>query len=152
MELNNIDQLLSKYFSGETSIEEEKELVTYFNSSSVDPSLMSYQPLFAYLASDRQSKSQKNMELNQTRSNPFKWFSIAAVVLVFLGIAIYFQMNMESQNQHGELGTFDDPEVALKETQKALALLSEHVNTGIESVQYVQTYEDTRDRIFIESE
>jgi hypothetical protein len=47
------------------------------------------------------------------------------------------------------LGSFDDPQVAFEETQKALALLSMQVNTGIESVRYVQTYEDTRDKIFV---
>ncbi len=40
--------LLNKYFEGETSLQEERELHTYFNSENVDASLREYVPLFAY--------------------------------------------------------------------------------------------------------
>ncbi len=47
-----------------------------------------------------------------------------------------------------DLGTFDNPEVALKETQKALSILSKHVNKGFESVQHINDYENTKNKIF----
>ena len=46
------------------------------------------------------------------------------------------------------LGTFDDPEVAFKETQKALLILSTHLNVGMESVQYIQEYDHSKNLIF----
>ena len=57
-------------------------------------------------------------------------------------------MYVDSKVVDQDLGTYDNPEVALKETQKALALLSTHVNTGIESVNYIREYEDSKQLIF----
>jgi len=59
------------------------------------------------------------------------WLSIAASVVVMLGVSIYtFQMYNQPVNE--DLGTINDPEVAFKETQKALNMISEHINTGIQ--------------------
>jgi hypothetical protein len=56
---------------------------------------------------------------------------------------------METKNKTtGELGTYDDPEVAFRETQKALNLVSENVNVGIKSVEYVNEYQESKNLIF----
>jgi hypothetical protein len=54
----------------------------------------------------------------------------------------------EPVNHQHDLGTYESPELAFKETQKALALLSSNVNIGIESVRYIQEYEVTKSRVF----
>jgi hypothetical protein len=41
-------------------------------------------------------------------------------------------------------GTCENPEEAMKETQRALAILSGHVNVGIESVMSLEQYEDSK--------
>jgi hypothetical protein len=46
MESVKIDYLVEKYFQGETSIAEEKELRTYFSSSDVAQHLEQYRPIF----------------------------------------------------------------------------------------------------------
>lgn len=73
------------------------------------------------------------------------WMSIATTVAVLLGVGgyVYFDANT---NQ--DLGTYNSPEKALIETQRALTVLSQHVNVGIESVQYIQEYEDSKHLIF----
>jgi hypothetical protein len=43
-----------------------------------------------------------------------------------------------------DLGTCENPEEAMKETQRALAILSGHVNVGIESVMSLEQYEDSK--------
>jgi hypothetical protein len=60
MELVKIDYLVEKYFQGETSIAEEKELRTYFSSSDVAQHLEQYRPIFEYfsLAKEQQFTSQ----------------------------------------------------------------------------------------------
>jgi hypothetical protein len=72
--------------------------------------------------------------------------SVAASVVVLLGIGTFAYLNNENATQ--DLGTYDNPEVAFAATQKALALLSNHVNVGIESVQYIQEYQNSKDLIF----
>lgn len=75
-------------------------------------------------------------------------FSIAALFIVLLGIGTYSYFNYDSADQNQNLGTYDDPEIALRETQKALSMLSTHLNTGIESLYYVQEYENSKSLIF----
>jgi hypothetical protein len=77
------------------------------------------------------------------------WISIAASIVVLFGIGMVTFNNLNQEKSHQDLGTYDDPEVAFRETQKALALLSTHVNVGIGSIQYIEQYEATRDKIFI---
>ena len=149
MELSRIEQLLTKYFEGETTIQEEQELVHYFNCSKVDPSLTGYSSLFVYLSNESQTRSKQEIRLPKKKNNFLKWLSVAATITVLVGLRSYFIQNFQSRESSAELGTFDDPKVAMEETQKALSLLSANVNKGINSVQYVQNYEDARDRIFV---
>ena len=46
MESQKINILLQKYFEAETTLEEENELINYFNSGKVDEALKNYVPLF----------------------------------------------------------------------------------------------------------
>lgn len=75
-------------------------------------------------------------------------FSIAASVIVLLGIGVYSYFNYNNTKQNQNFGTYDDPEVAFRETQKALSMLSTQINTGFESVQYIQEYENSKNLIF----
>ena len=45
----DIDELLNRYFEGETSSEEERELRAFFTSGNVPDRLAVYTPMFAYL-------------------------------------------------------------------------------------------------------
>ncbi len=76
------------------------------------------------------------------------WLSVGATVLVLLVIGSYGYLNCRGINQNQSLGTYDDPEVAFRETQKALLILSTHLNVGIESVQYIQEYDKSKNLIF----
>lgn len=44
----NIDELINRYFEGETTAAEEQELRSFFASGNVPDRLSAYQPLFAY--------------------------------------------------------------------------------------------------------
>jgi hypothetical protein len=149
MESDKIALLVTKYFEGETTLAEEIALKEYFSSSDIASNLVQYQPLFAYLSNTSKQEFDQKIPLFKSKENPIKWISIAASVLVLLGIGFYTFNNYSTQKTTTALGTYDDPQVAFEETQKALALLSNHVNVGIESVRYVETYEVTRDKIFI---
>lgn len=145
MESNKIEQLLELYLEGETTSAEEKELQYYFSSSNVAPHLEQYKPLFNYFS---QAKKQEYLkEFPKQHKNPkLRWISIAASVVLVLGVGSYLFLNESHQNK--DLGTYDDPEIAFRETQKALALLSNHVNTGIESVHYIEEYQNSKNLIF----
>ncbi|WP_343707441.1 hypothetical protein [Flavobacterium sp.] len=151
MELNKIEEILEKYFQGETSIAEENQLKEYFSSSNVAQHLEQYKPMFGYFSQAREQKSTYEIPL-QTKKRNVAWLSIAASAVVLLGIGTYFFVSEKNDTtavaSQTELGTYDDPEEALKATQKALALLSNNVNVGIESVHYIKEYEQSKNKIF----
>lgn len=146
MELHNIELLLEKYFEGETSIAEEKALRDYFSTQDVAQHLKQYTPMFCYFSHSKEQKSAKQVPL-QSKKRHVAWLSLAASVVVMLGIGTFAYFNDQPKDN---LGTYNDPEIAFKETQKALSLLSGNVNKGLESVKYVEEYEESKNLIFKE--
>lgn len=143
MESHNIKELLEKYFDAETSLQEEKELKKYFSSENISPELMQYQHMFGYFSKEQKSETQKAFYIKK-KSNRH-WLSIAASVVVLLGIGFTFLKQPPAETN---LGTFDDPEVALAETQKAFSLIAENLNKGKEKIYYLQEFENTKNKIF----
>ncbi|KLT70861.1 MULTISPECIES: hypothetical protein [unclassified Flavobacterium] len=150
MELNRIEYILEKYFQGETTIAEENELKDYFSSPNVAQHLEQYQPMFGYFSQVKEQKSTQEIPL-QTKKRNVTWLSIAASAVILLGIGTYFYVSDKNATPvvaQSELGTYDNPEEALAATQKALALVSNNVNVGLESVQYIHEYEQSKNKIF----
>jgi predicted ribosomally synthesized peptide with SipW-like signal peptide len=150
MELDRIEIILEKYFQGETSIAEENELKNYFSSSDVAQHLEQYQPLFGYFSQAREQKFKQEIPLQSKKRN-VAWLSIAASVVVLLGIGTFAYLNDSNVSEKQDLGSYENPEIAFRETQKALALLSENVNVGIGSIQYINEYEAVKHRVFIDN-
>jgi uncharacterized protein HemX len=149
MEFNEMEALLEKYFEGETSIAEEKELKDYFSSPNVAPHLEQYRPLFGYFTKAKEDTFTQKVSLYSKKQKNI-WLLVAASVVVVLGIGFYSYFNANQVNVNKELGTYDDPKEALEATQKALAMLSSNVNVGIEGVQYIQVYQVTKEKVFVE--
>jgi hypothetical protein len=147
MEQNKIEILLEKYFEGTTGIDEENELRSYFSSADVAPHLEQYKPVFGYFSVAATQKLESEILL-ESKKQKVAWLSIAASIVVLLGIGTYTYFNRDIAKEKQELGTYDDPEVALRETEKALKLLSSNVNVGIESVYYVKEYQNSKKIIF----
>ena len=152
MELTKIESILEKYFQGETTIAEENQLKEYFSSPNVAQHLEQYKPMFGYFSLAKEQKSTYEIPL-QTKKRNVAWLSIAASAVIMLGIGAYYFAGEQNTTTNKvasqtELGTYDSPEEALKATQKALALLSNNVNVGIESVQYINEYEQSKNKIF----
>ncbi|MFV8269690.1 hypothetical protein ACNQGP_07090 [Flavobacterium sp. GT2N3] len=148
MELVKIENLVEKYFQGETSIAEENELRNYFSSSNVAQHLEQYKPIFGYFSLAAAHQFTSEIPLH-AKKRTIAWISIAAAVVVLLGIGTYAYHSDVVVNKSQDLGTYDDPQEAFRATQKALSVLSDNVNVGIESVQYIQEYQSTKDKIFI---
>src|SRR6218665_1913959 len=148
MALDKIEQLLEKYFDGETSIAEENELKNYFSSSGVAQHLEHYQPLFGYFSTAKEQQFEQHIPLT-AKKRKVAWISVAASVVVLLGAGTFAYFNYSTSTQSQDLGSYDSPEEAFRETQKALSLLSNNVNVGVESVQYIREYENTKDKVFI---
>lgn len=150
MELNKMEELLEKFFDGTSNDEEEQTLRTYFSQENIAGHLIQYRTLFSYFAEAKQIKNEREIMLKSAKNpqrNKAFILSIAATLIVALGVGIFMFTTYKPTND-GDLGTFDDPKIALEETQKALSMLSRHVNTGYASVGYIEEFEITRDKIF----
>ena len=147
MESAKIELLLEKYFEGETSIAEERELKTYFSSPNVAQHLRQYQSLFDYFEITKQETTKHELPL-QTKSNKGLWLSIAASVVVMLSVGTFTYFNYNTAPKE-DLGSFDSPEEAFIATQKALTMLSKNVNVGVKSVQYINEYEVAKAKVFV---
>ena len=145
MELNRIETLLEKYFQRETSVTEEKELKNYFSSSNFVQHLEQYKPLFGYFAEAKEQKSSHKLPL-QTKKRNVMWLSIAVSVVVLIGISTFTYFHSPTEKE--DLGTYENPEAAFEATQKALSMLSKNVNVGIESVSYINEFQNSKALIF----
>ena len=151
MELyKNIEQLLDKYFQGETSFAEETELKTYFSSSDVAQHLEQYKQVFGYFLQAKEQRFEKTILIPSKKRKNAALLSLAASIVILIGVGTFYYFNESKPKVSGEYGTYDNPEIALKETQRALDMISKNVNVGIESVTYINEYEIAKDRIFIE--
>lgn len=144
MELRQIEILLEKYFDAATTTVEEQQLKAYFSSPGVAPHLEQYRPMFGYFTQQATQQFDKTVPLKSKRHYA-GWLSVAAAAVLLSGM-FFFMMDRQPQTQ--ELGTYDDPEVAFRETQKALNMLSENVNVGVAGVSYLGEYEKTKQTIF----
>lgn len=148
MESHNIETLIDKYFDGETSLNEERQLQDYFSSPNVAQHLEQYRALFGYFAKEREQRFDGALPLEPRKRKAVAWLSVAASVVVLLGVGTFAYKTIQPQTTAGDLGTYDDPELAFQQTQKALDMLATHVNTGVESVEYINEYEQQKDLVF----
>ena len=148
MEQNNIKILIDKYFDGNTTIDEENQLKIYFSNENVAVDLKQYQPIFQYFSTQEKVFFERNITL-KSNTKPVWYLSIAASIVLLIGLGTYFKMNNNTASNN-DLGSYNSPEVAFKETQKALQMLSSNVNIGVNSVAYFNEYQETKNIIFVD--
>ena len=90
--MNDIDKLLEKYFEGETSLSEEKELRHYFLQSKIDDRHKAYTAMFNFFSEEkRQISPKKKINLSL-----LKWIGIAASIVLIAGIwSLVYSPNMK---------------------------------------------------------
>lgn len=136
MELHNIENLLQKYLDAQTSIEEEKELKTFFTSNTVPEHLKKYQMLFGYFNSSLQENSKQAWKPKKTNRR-YQWMKIAATLLLPVSMYIGYQKYQEYQAHR-----------VYEKTKTALLLLSTNLNKGNIAIAKLQQFENTKQRVF----
>ncbi len=158
MDLQKIEKLLQKYYNGETSLEEEEVLRTFFASRDVPGHLEAEKEMFSYYYSQSSDEATNpnlegkildaiRIEGSRYRMQPVKkrlylFTSIAASFLILLGS--YFLITGKngigfSLNKYKD--THESPELAYLETKKTLLLISEKFNRGTKELQTLSTFD-----------
>ena len=158
MTFQEINDLIEKYFAGETSLEDEKILRGYFNGSKVDARLATYAPLFQFFEKEKtvvfgdakMPKFQKVKTLEAPKQ-PFSfnilrggqfWKIAATVAFVIVGSVAIFKTFEPKPNPQGIvtapkkkarmiiLDETTNPDSALIQVNAALALVSKKMKKG----------------------
>ena len=139
MELDNyIEELLEKYFEATTTVAEEQALREYFAKEAVAPHLEQYKPMFTYFSVAKEEQFTKQVPLNSRKKINYGWISIAASVVVALGV--YFG---PSQYQ-----AYQDKKEAEFAYQETLNLLAENFGKGREHVAQLNEFTVAKSKVF----
>lgn len=149
MDYRTISHLLEKYFEGNTSLEEENTLGTYFKGENIHPGLVEYKSLFAFFETEKElqlpddfsRKLMAKIEPNQMQVRSIRLFPLlskAAAVLILLAFGGYYlYQNGGFNTTKTETAAIDwskyepkNPEEALAITKTALKRVSRELNEG----------------------
>ena len=144
MELTKIEKLLERYDEGETSLAEEKILREYFLNNRVPEHLSSYKMMFMFSAKQSNQTLQETPKIKTIRTNWYAWSSIAAILIVALGLFFFNDANQMNQN---DLGTITDEEIALEKTKETLTMISQIMNEGKSDLVYLKEFNNTKNKI-----
>ncbi len=137
--VKHIERLLEKYFEATTTVAEEQELQDYFSGKDIVPHLVEYTPMFQYFAQASEERYTKKVPMRtRTVYHLKRWVSVAAVAVLTLGI--YFGNQYYEKKQ---------TEYAYQETKAALELIGQNFNKGTEKIAYLNEFENTKNKIFI---
>ncbi|MFY9152433.1 MAG: hypothetical protein WAO52_10480 [Prolixibacteraceae bacterium] len=152
MESQKIHTLLQKYFEAETTLDEENELITYFNSGNVAEDLNRYTSLFSGL---KELNAEEDPELGDELMNfilesehkeklRYRWMwqivtgVAASVILVMLAVNFY-----STDNQWND--TYKDPEQAYAEATKTLNFVAGKYNHAMAQLRPIGKIEQAVD-------
>lgn len=153
MKNEEIKQLLSRYYQGETTIDEERRLREYFLHNDVVPEWQADKELFLRMAdvdsisvpeglgqrlSDHIDRWEAEEQCPERSAKPSArrflirrpLWGITATLLLLAGIGLYFQ-----EAKYTPRDTFDNPASAQAEAERALRLFASALNKGQQSMQ-----------------
>ena len=158
MELPKVNELLEKYWQGETSREEEAQLRRYFREEEPPAALRSVAELFRYYDHppqlDEDFDEQLLAQLSEGKSVAM-WpalLKIAAVVAIFLAGAwwtkqAYFTSPEPAVAIVTSSDTYEDPERAYEETKQALLLVSSLMNEGTQHLAKLEKFDEAQQTV-----
>lgn len=148
MDYKYIEQLLERYWTAETSLEEERILQAFFAQRELPEHLALYQPIFATFNEERQEQLSADFDARlKKRLLPQPKLSVNVVMkrafAVAASVAVFFLIGFGAQyiyrstqpkivwdyNPASYQDSYDNPEMALDESVEALRLLQEQLHT-----------------------
>ena len=125
--MKNRDELLERYWKGETSLEEEAQLRENF---AANPAKDEVSLLFSFFHEEGQRKLHREVEVRKTGRivNMRSVLSIAASLLVV--VASYFLLDPALTNGSSSAKVVEDPTEALEVTLNALSILDIKLTEG----------------------
>ncbi|HET8855216.1 MAG TPA: hypothetical protein VFM60_04760 [Salinimicrobium sp.] len=138
MELKVIEDLLEKYFDGETTLEEENMLREYFCSAKVAGHLRNYVPMFRFFSGAREERLDKKLSYKREKKQVYSVVAAAASVVLVAGLFL------GQREEISQLGSYENPQLALEKTKQTLHMVSQLMNNGSEDLIYIKEFNTTK--------
>ena len=153
MNEQKIHELLQRYFDGETSLHEERELQQYFAQGEVPAPLQAYRPLFAYFAQERAVQP----PLAAPKTPPtvlrvvYRRATWATLLGVAASIALLLLLNLPKAQDDGYIYIVGgqrvfDQAAAVKVADGQLQMLAQAMQTARSSVAVLETVHEKSSR------
>ena len=141
MEYSKIKDLLDLYFKGNTTLDQEMSLRTYFNSKGVDDRLKPYTVLFNTFDKAAQDVFEGSLLIpEKTRFNQRWWLKLAAVMISIIGVAGFmYSTNSKAIQEREALA-------ALKQSKDAMYLMASQFNKATETLSLVDQFQETKNK------
>ncbi len=152
MNFKEIEELLEKFYEGNTTPAEERQLREFFTGETVPPHLSYHADLFRYYKeagkeelTDPEFESRFLESIDEIHTIPvysrrkqfFFLTGIAAAVILLAGLVITFRNDVFlRQNKNSR-----DKEIAYQQAKNALAMVSANLNSGLYQVQKLGNFQ-----------
>lgn len=159
MDSKHIEDLLSKYWNCETSLEEEQQLREYFAQEEIPDALKEPAALFRYFH-EQKKKSLDDpafpeipMEVTRKPSRPktmrlfYNTMRIAAGVIVLVVAGWYIRSEVRQETPQEIVDTYSDPQLAFEETKRALLMISKGFGTAEEQARKINMFNEAQQKI-----
>jgi len=141
MEYSKINDLLDLYFKGNTTLDQEMSLRTYFNSEGVDDRLKPYTVLFNTFDKAAQDVFEGSLLISEkTRFNQRWWLKVAVVMISIIGVAGFmYSANSKAIQEREALA-------ALKQSKDAMYLMASQFNKATKTLSLVDQFQETKNK------
>jgi hypothetical protein len=160
MDSKTIEQLLEKYWSCETSLEEEQQLRDFFNGKAIPESMKETAELFRFFENEKAKSLNENFEPAVTKQIRQRQggkiismvsFSniarIAAGILVVVAATFFIRQEVRKSYPKELQDTYSDPQMAFEETKKALMMISNSFGKAQNEAGKIKMFNDAEKKI-----
>ena len=142
MESKEIDNLIQKYFDGESTLKDEIMIRRYLlENDSIPEKHERVKAIFLFFDSERHKKSSLQFEklvpkLKKKRTiNRMFYYAAAASIALLFGVWL-LKTGSKEKNVYAYINgkPVENKEMAYKEAQKALLMMSKNLNKGTENI------------------
>lgn len=160
MDSKRINELLKKYWSCETSLEEETELRELFKTAGIPDELKETASLFQYFEENKKKSlsdvSFDGRVMQKIHASPkqgqivklvYNSMRIAAGLVVVMAATWFIRNEIRSSTPQEVVDTYDDPKMAFEETKKALMMISKSFGTAEEQAKKINLFNEAQEEI-----
>ncbi|GAL76832.1 hypothetical protein JCM19275_1439 [Nonlabens ulvanivorans] len=151
-----MNELLHKYWEGQSSLEEEQKLIAYFNSETVAPEHEVYRSIFNAFEEESVMKEDLDFDAfaklapeekpkDNSKIRVLKGLGIAAGFAALIAVGSNYIGTTETNT---DLGTYEDPKEAYHATVEALQLVSTKFNNGRKNLKPLSEINNKTEKVF----